>query len=1144
VLTLPSRHPWGRVAAVLAALCLLQPGFSAWQSPAAARAGAVIESVEPAWAGDAAGLRRGDLITGWRLAGTPVAGLPAGGAIKDPWELERLTTEIAPRALVVVETRRGGALLEVALPVRTSRWGITVRPALDPADEVTWIQVMETPLTDGLDLEKQAAADIRDILRHLAEAGLERSADWLRLRLADHLTERRAFERASREYRELLARPAVSADASRAGVVHGRLADLAQRQARWDEAVSALASAMALEPPDARTTTRAAWLQRRAAIERARGSYDDAVRSAEQALAIRRELAPGSWDEADTLGELGAIALARRSLDEASARYEAALGLVSTPPAPPLEAARLGFNLAMVDWRGGRLAEAERRLQSVLESTRTLAPSSADHARSLNLSGILRGLNGDLPAAERFFEQSLAIHARIDPGGAEEAGARNNVGIAAMQRGRFAEAERQFRTSLAIKERLGTPPLDRASTLGNLGIMSVERNDLHAARTYLQQQLALSRQVSGDSLEVAAGLNNLSRIERLAGEVAAAESHARESLVIRARRAPDTSLHAFTLSELGKVLEAAGRLAEASEAHGQALRIRERLVPDGSNVADSLDALGRLAARQDRLDDAAELHAKAGAIWQRTAPASVYEALNLAARGRLARGRGRTSDALDLYARATAALDEQTGSIGGSFETLADFRNSITGYYAEYVDLLIRNGRTEDAFHVSERARTRAFLALLTERDLPGAGVPVELDAKRRSLTREYERIQGELSTLSATRDAVQIDERHDRMREVRLELAATRTEITRSSTRPGGNRGAEPLRSEDVQRLLDEGTIALSYLVGTQGTHVFVLTRARLEVFEIPWSREVLAEKVQRLRRLVDRSGDDALALKTLSRELYQGLVGPAEAAIAAHHRLLVVPDGPLHALPFAALARGSQYLVEWRPVHQVSSLTVYGELPSSARAPRSSARLVAVGSPSYTPIAGHALPDLPGSRREVELLRQMYGTRATTLVGDQASETRVRERIADADILHIAVHGVVNETFPLDSALAFSTPQEDEGHNGQLQSWEILEDVRLRARLVVLSACDTAGIRESGGEGLLGLTRAFQLAGAPSVVASLWRVPDEVTPTLMREFHRHVRNGVGIDEALARAQRAMLRDPRTAHPYNWAAFVLNGRR
>jgi CHAT domain-containing protein len=614
---------------------------------------------------------------------------------------------------------------------------------------------------------------------------------------------------------------------------------------------------------------------------------------------------------------------------------------------------------------------------------------------------------------------------------------------------------------------------------------------------------------------------------------------------------------AFSLSELGKVLEAANRFSEAEESHRRALDIRQRLLPDGTNAADSLDALGRLAQRQRRFDEAADLHARAGAIWQRMTPGGVYEAVNLIERARVEHARGRRDDALAMYARATDVFDGVTGSVGGSFETQADFRSALATYYAEHVASLIEAGRHGEAFHVSERARARAFMALLAERDLTfSADVPQSLDTRRRALARDYERAQAELSSLSPIRDAEKIEERSRRLREVRLELAAVNAEIARSVPRLAGVHAAEPLAAPDAQRLLTDETTAVSYVVGERVSHAFVLTRSSLDVFEVPLGRHALDERVRRFQRLVERRDDASGAVAVLARELYRALVAPAEAQIARGRRLLVVPDGALHALPFAALVRGraaganredSEYLVEWRPLHQVPSLTVYAQLRAQDAVDLRSADVIAVGDPRYTVTSGSSgaiLSPLPGSRREVESIRAVYGARTRTLLERDATEAQVRGYLEKADIVHIAAHGLINERFPLDSALAFSTPDAaDSGDNGMLQAWEIIDQLRLRASVVVLSACETAGTGEGTGEGLLGLSRAFQVAGAPSVVASLWRVPDEMTPALMREFHRHVRNGTSLDDALARAQRVMLRDPRTAHPYNWASFVLNGR-
>jgi CHAT domain-containing protein len=345
---------------------------------------------------------------------------------------------------------------------------------------------------------------------------------------------------------------------------------------------------------------------------------------------------------------------------------------------------------------------------------------------------------------------------------------------------------------------------------------------------------------------------------------------------------------------------------------------------------------------------------------------------------------------------------------------------------------------------------------------------------------------------------------------------------------------------------------VALSYLAGDRATHVFVLAEAGLSHFRVPIGRAALDDRVGRLARLAGRGDTSEAELQSLARELYTALVGPAEAQMAGARHVLVVPDGPLHRLPFAALVRpdagetsNAPYLVRWRPVFQAPSLSTYARLRRERGLKGTPAVLLAAGDPQYAgaPAAADRLPELPGSRREVETVGEVYGRQAELLLRDEATEARIRARIGTADIVHLAVHGLTNETFPLDSALALTpSPGAAAADNGLLQGWEVIEQLQLRASLVVLSACETAGGGEGGAEGLLGLTRAFQLAGAPAVVASLWRVPDAATPPLMREFHRHVRAGRAPDEALADAQRAMLRDRATAHPYNWAAFILSG--
>jgi CHAT domain-containing protein len=275
-----------------------------------------------------------------------------------------------------------------------------------------------------------------------------------------------------------------------------------------------------------------------------------------------------------------------------------------------------------------------------------------------------------------------------------------------------------------------------------------------------------------------------------------------------------------------------------------------------------------------------------------------------------------------------------------------------------------------------------------------------------------------------------------------------------------------------------------------------------------------------------------------------------------------VVSPDGPLHLLPFAALAASvapPRYLVELKPLHTVLSATLFAELRAVRRArPATDPKLlVGFGDPALTsaqpsgarPVTwavtrSRALLPLPASRDEVQRIAALFGSAATTYVGPDASEERARALGLAPRYVHFAVHGLLNSRLPLDSALALSSPPTGATgrENGLLQAWEIFESVRLDADLVTLSACETGLGPDAGGEGLISLSRAFQYAGARTVLASLWAVSDRSTTDLMARFYAGLAQGLPKDEALQAAQIQSIHDPSATHPFHWAAFQLNG--
>jgi CHAT domain-containing protein len=336
------------------------------------------------------------------------------------------------------------------------------------------------------------------------------------------------------------------------------------------------------------------------------------------------------------------------------------------------------------------------------------------------------------------------------------------------------------------------------------------------------------------------------------------------------------------------------------------------------------------------------------------------------------------------------------------------------------------------------------------------------------------------------------------------------------------------------------------------------------------------------------DPESPDVESTVEQGRALYETLVDPVASVLEKAERILIVPDGPLHVLPFAALVSSqgerTEFLIERKPIHVVASLTVYRELRDRERTdrPDDAPTLLAFGDPRYPGpgydaddaalrsllVGGDSLRPLPATRDEVDAIVELFGESATGYLGPDATEDRAKQVDTGPRLLHFAAHGAIDERAPLDSAIVLTIPDPPaEGNdNGLLQAWEIFEDMRIDADLVTLSACETALGGQRAGEGMIGLTRAFQYAGAGTVLASLWEVSDRSTAELMTRFYGYLEGGKPKDEALRAAQLDLIRgeieiDPATpegrrgvarlakaegapeyAAPFYWAAFELHG--
>ncbi len=814
----------------------------------------------------------------------------------------------------------------------------------------------------------------------------------------------------------------------------------------------------------------------------------------------------------------------------------------------------------------GRVDEAAQLLEQALRIRERLAPDSLEVADSLHQLFLQANARQDLDAMTGLSRRALDILERLErlerrgAGTLAMADAQNDVAYIALFRGEFHQAVEAYQRALEILERQVPGSIQLATTLSRRGRALMLLGDPEAADESLRQALAIRERLAPESLGTAVILTILGALARDRGDLDAAEELVQRALELSGKAVPDGLEVAENLNLLGAIALRrgdagdAGDAAEAWSHHSRALAICERL-GHVSRTADTLGFLGLAAEARNDLGQALDLQRRSKAL--RHPPATIRDALTLHRIGNLLRRLGRLDEAAQGLAEAVEVLDSQVGRLGPQ-EIQAEYRAQHEEIYRDAIEVEMESGRPAAAFHLVERSRARSFLALLAERDLEFRELPAELARSRRDNSVRYDHALAELAgwTPEAGEEAREALRRElDRLRQERDKIG---DDIRKASPRVAALRQPQPLDLDAARRILDPGTLALSYSVGKDKTVLFAVTRdGGLQVKVLPVGEE-------RLRREVEGFLEKVRSQQAPTVDLYGELIGPVADLVKRSERVLILPDGPLHRLPFGAMFHDGRFLIEEKPLHTALSLTVYGTLRSSSPA---TGKLVAFGDPRFPKsmqvknslgpgLRSFDWSSLPYSRSEVERIAGVYPG-ARVYLGEEATEEHAKSLGRDARILHFATHGYTDDRSPLDSALVLTIPEKpSQGRdNGLLQVWEIFEGVRIDADLVVLSACESALGREMSGEGLIGLTRAFQYAGARTVAASLWSVADQVTAELMARFHRHLAAGLPKDQALRAAQLELIREPLeittasgqalemdASAPFFWAAFQLFG--
>ena len=1146
---------------------------TALTSSTTAPPGVILETINEGTALAVAGLQPGDQIAGWVRGAAQGTSPHAGPAPLDsPFDWTWLVHEQAPRGIVHLHGTHQGQ--PKRWTVSAGDWASTVLPVFtEPATK--WFHEAQESRQKG-DHEGESAA-LRQLAAHLEQSGADDLQSWVQLRLgvalaaADHKSEaltahRKAVEIATSATARVYSTKALA-------LFYWRTNDLRQTEATLRAASALCEGSWGTSLAGAEALNHLGFFLN--LLDRS----EEAGQILERAKAITGELAPDSLSHANSLSNLGMVFNGRGELNAADELLTKAASIMARRAPGSSRLASVSLNLGVVKRNRGDLAGAEAAYRIALTIDETLNPGSNYAATTLtNLSEVINELGRGEEAGE-LLEQALSIRQRRSPGSLDHAITLNNLGETFLQRGDLASAEHYLLQARDLLQHIGPRTTHMGACLGTLAMVEHQRGDLNAATELTQQALNIFHDLAPTGYQVATARTALGALAAQAGDLQQAQHHLRQALAIFEQTERDSEIDSVHLLLQLSALARKGH--QFNEAKSYLQRVHAILSTEsigGSRAADLASQRAELALATGDLDEAVTQFRVATKLWSQIAPESTGSAEALAQLGTALHRRGKTEEAARTLLAALDILDRQIDRLGATSTIEALFRAQRAPAYLETIDTLLELQRPQEAFHVAERGRSRVLLNLLAQRELRfDLDLPPELDRNRRRNAALYDRALARLAHGEDLDSSVRQQLRHqlDQLRKEREQIALA---VRRASPRLSALADPQPLNASAAIETLEPGTVVLYYCVGPRATTLFLLTPGKpMHTVRIEVSEESLREQVHALLDAVQRSAGSS-HWRQPSQSLFSLLISPASEWIEEGQRLLIVPDGPLHRLPFAALlqptsdGRSSRFLVEWKPIHSVVSLTVYQQLRQPPTAMLEPPLLVAFADPRPPNFAAGSLASatraglgsewrpLPYARREVERIARLFPT-SRTFFGADATEARAKQLPSSGHWVHFATHGYLDAERPLDSGLILSASHDSpqglapNPDNGLLQAWEIFEQVRLNADLVVLSACDTALGEELAGEGLIGLTRAFHFAGARTVAATLWSVADQPTGELMVRFYQHMRDGSSTDAALRQAQLDLIHSPieitvgggnsvemDASAPYFWAGFQLYG--
>jgi CHAT domain-containing protein len=828
-------------------------------------------------------------------------------------------------------------------------------------------------------------------------------------------------------------------------------------------------------------------------------------------------------DEVYVLADLGALYFIQEDYQKARECSEGSLRIAesanSSVPAGAFPdefgKARALLTLGDLDTHEGNYEHAVEELQNSLALYQRLNGSSSSY--DLYIAGVYGALGRAYPEIGDSTTALLCLNKALDIADHHSdkrltASLRNDIGYLYLEQEDYAQASAQFGESLKIYEAENNQR-ERGRVLLNLGVVEQRRSNYEYALRYFG--------LSIENAMITGAIDN---------QIAAYEG-------------------------IGAVLGSKKDFPGAIDVLNKGLAIAKKT----SNKTRQTEILWRLAqvnyetgdfTQSTALAEAAVALARASHLSKLTYLATTTLGESYAAQKK----DGLAKETLAEAVRQLESLREQVA--GSELETQLFLENKVASYSA-LVDLLVKQGKPLDALRYAERAKGRVLFDVVRD------GKP---DAAKALTPAEKAETQNLNRKISEINDAIRKQEIGDSssLNSLYAQLDAARVEyrsfqdalyVTHPNLRIRSGHIAS-LTAADLNGLTADGDTAyLEYVVTKDGVSLFVLSKNRtngvpeVKAYPIGTKPEDLNRKVNEFH---DALAEQRLGYATAARELHTLLIAPAEQQLRGAGTICIVPDSFLWNVPFQALMTPSEhFLIEDHALYYAPSLSVLQEMNRKKDKDETTNRsLIAFGNPAIgkDEQRNADLCPLPEAEQEVSSIAKSFDEKnSRVFIGHDASEKSFKTLAPTYSIIHLATHGVIDNRQPLYSHLLLTKTEGDPENDGRLEARQIM-DMNLNAELAVLSACGTANGRVAPGEGVIGMSWAFFVAGTRSMVVTQWRVNSAGTSQYMVKFYRSLESK-GIDSpnskatALREAALALLNDKRYQHPFYWAAFVMIGR-